>query len=67
MKVTKANKQLQYAQSIMKTNLNKYRQVKDCVYTHPHQRINKNIIKHYCELYPNDKELGEQIRKLYEP
>ncbi len=50
----------------MKTNLNKYRQVKDCVYTHPHQRINKNIIKHYCELYPNDKELGEQIRKLYE-
>ncbi len=51
----------------MKTDLNKYRQVKDSVYTHPHQRINKNIIKHYCELYPNDKELGEQIRKLYEP
>ena len=24
-------------------------------------------IKHYCKLYPNDKELGEQIRKLYEP
>ena len=60
-------KPLQYAASIMKTNLNKYRQVKDSVYTHPHQRINQNIIKHYCKLYPNDKELGEQIRKLYEP
>jgi len=48
----------------MKTNLNKHRQFKG-VYTHPNQRINQNIIKHYCELYPNDKELGEQIRKLY--
>lgn len=53
-----------------KRSLNEYRQVKDSVYTHIYEdelktnKILSYILKKYCDKYPNDKDLGQQIRKL---
>ena len=53
-----------------KRTLNEYRQVKDSVYIHIYEdelktnKILSYILREYCKKYPNDKDLGEQIRKL---
>jgi len=53
-----------------KRTLNEYCQVKDSVYIHIYKdelktnKILSYILREYCKKYPNDKDLGEQIRKL---
>ncbi len=53
-----------------KRTLNEYRQVKDSVYIHIYEdelktnKILSYILREYCKKYPNDRDLGEQIRKL---
>jgi hypothetical protein len=48
-----------------KRTLNEYRQTKDTVYTNPNSPV-ENSINYLCALYPNNAELGEQIRKHFQ-
>ena len=49
----------------MMENLNKLRQVKDSVYNHdPDDKDNKLTIEELCLIYPNDTDLGREIRIL---
>jgi hypothetical protein len=48
-----------------KRTLNEYRQTKDTVYNNPDSPI-ENSINYLCALYPNNAELGEQIRKHFQ-
>ncbi len=49
----------------MMENLNKLRQVKDSVYNHdPNDKDNKLTIEELCLMYPNDTDLGREIRIL---
>ena len=48
-----------------KRTLNEYRQTKDTVYTNPDSPV-ENSINYLCALYPNNAELGEQIRKHFQ-
>lgn len=54
--------------------LNEYRQTKDIVYTKPTEvvqdynktiNVNQQIIIDLIEKYPNDSDLGKEIRKYY--
>ena len=44
-----------------KRTLNEYRQTKDCEYSNP--KVNKLSIKELCKMYPNNADLGAEIRK----
>jgi hypothetical protein len=49
----------------MMEKLNKLRQVKDSVYKHePNDEDNKLTIEELCLMYPNDADLGKEIRKI---
>lgn len=46
-----------------KRTLNEYRQTKDCEYSNP--KVKKLSIKELCKMYPNDADLGAEIRKRF--
>ncbi|QDP53032.1 MAG: hypothetical protein GOVbin3107_30 [Prokaryotic dsDNA virus sp.] len=46
-----------------KRTLNEYRQTKDCEYSNP--KAKKLSIKELCKMYPNDADLGAEIRKRF--
>ena len=49
----------------MMENLNKLRQVKDSVYKHePNDKGKKSTINELCNMYPNDADLGREVRIL---
>ncbi len=47
-----------------KRTLNEYRQTKDSYYRHPYNTI-KDSISYLCSIYPNDADLGAEIRKQF--
>ncbi len=58
----------------MNKELNKHRQVKDSVYNHPKEemcidynkiKIDTQYIIDLIKKYPNDQQLGNEIRKYY--
>ena len=49
----------------MMENLNKLIQVKDSVYKHDVNKEKENVtISDLCDMYPNDADLGREIRIL---
>lgn len=48
-----------------KRTLNELRQTKDSYYQHDDTPVS-NSINYLCSLYPNNADLGREIRKLYQ-
>lgn len=46
-----------------KRTLNEYRQSKDFGYSNP--KDNKLSLKELCKMYPNDADLGAEVRKMF--
>ena len=44
--------------------LNEYRQTKDSYYVSPHSPVERSISL-LCDIYPNDADLGAEIRKHF--
>jgi len=49
-----------------KRSLNEYRQTKDSYYISPHTPVERSIAL-LCDIYPNDSDLGKEIRKHFSP
>ena len=49
----------------MKKTLNEYRQTKDSYYKNDDYPVT-NSLNYLCSLYPNNADLGREIRKLYQ-
>ena len=47
-----------------KRSMNEYRQTKDSHYVNPHTSVEYGIT-YLCSIYPNDADLGAEIRKHF--